>query len=262
MSIDIDYARKKFQEYLDSYDKTDDKIHLKAVHTFCVVDAADEICKEEKFCLEDHKLALLIALLHDIGRFEQLKRFNSFDDKRFNHADFGVNVLFDHRMIEQFISDRQYDEIIKKAIQYHSVFSLDSAGNLSPKERLHAQIIRDADKLDNFRVKDTEKIETLFDTPEEIVAGEEITPVILETVRRHSCVLSRDRVTHMDCWVSYLAFIFDLNFSASFRWILHRDYMNRNIDKISYKNPKTKENMEEIREICNAYLNLHAANFP
>ena len=35
---------------------------------------------------EDRELALLIALLHDIGRFEQLKVYNSYDDNRFDHA--------------------------------------------------------------------------------------------------------------------------------------------------------------------------------
>ena len=33
--IDINYARNQFEEYLNGYDRTDDKIHLKEVHTFC-----------------------------------------------------------------------------------------------------------------------------------------------------------------------------------------------------------------------------------
>ena len=61
-------------------------------------------------------------------------------------------------------------------------------------------------------------------------------------------------MTHMDFWVSYLAFIFDLNFPASFRWIERQNYMNRNIERMVYKNPKTKQDMEEIRQICNDYI--------
>lgn len=256
--VDIEYARKKFDEYLEGYDRKDDKIHLKEVHTFCVLEAADEICREEGFGEEDHQLALLVALLHDIGRFEQLKQFNSFSDQIFNHADFGVKVLFEDGMIRRFIHDDQYDSVIRKAIKYHSLYSLDCVSGLTDREKLHCRIIRDADKLDNFRVKDTEKIETLFDTPEEMVEMEEITPLVLETVRKKKSVVSGDRVTHLDCWVSYLAFIFDLNFAASFRWILRRDYLNRNIDRMTYKNPGTKEVMEEIRGICNAYIKERA----
>ena len=71
--IDLNNARKQFEEYLKGYDGSDSKIHLKAVHTFCVMEAADSICQGEGFSQEDRQLALLIALLHDIGRFEQLK---------------------------------------------------------------------------------------------------------------------------------------------------------------------------------------------
>lgn len=255
--VDVQHARERFEEYLEGYDRGDDKIHLKEVHTFCVLEAADEICREEGFEEEDHQLALLIALLHDIGRFEQLRQFNSFNDQLFNHADFGVKVLFEEGMIRRFIGDSQYDSIIKRAIQYHSLYSLEMVEGLTEREKLHCRIIRDADKLDNFRVKDTERVETLFDTPKEEVEREEITSGVLEAVRGRRSVVSGERVTHLDCWVSYLAFIFDLNFAASFRWILQRDYLNRNIDRMEYRNPETRKVMEEIREICNGYIEEH-----
>lgn len=258
MDIDLDYAKKQFRRYLEDYDLNDDKIHLKVVHTFGVLGAAEEICRGEGFSEEDGQLALLIALLHDIGRFEQLRRFNSFSDQIFNHADFGVKVLFEEGMIERFIRERKYDEVIRKAIQYHSVYSLDAVLGLTKKERLHCQIIRDADKLDNFRVKDTEQIETLFDTAEEVVAAEVVTSAVLDAVRGRRSVVSSERVTHLDCWVSYLAFVFDLNFAASFRWILKRNYMNRNIDRMDYRRPETRAVMEEIRGICNAYVRERA----
>lgn len=37
-----------------------------------------EICHRMHLTEEDTELARIIALLHDIGRFEQLKRFDSF----------------------------------------------------------------------------------------------------------------------------------------------------------------------------------------
>ena len=298
--IDLNSAKAQFEAYLNNSDRTDDKIHLKEVHTFCVVNAADAICRGEGLSEEDHQLALLIALLHDIGRYEQLKACHSFQDSLFDHAKFGVKVLFEDGMIRRFIKDRQYDSIIKKAIAYHSLYSLDEAyslaetglqtgtgpqteagpqaetgpqteagpqtgtdpqtGSISLTEReaLHCKLIRDAAKLDNFRVKATEAIETLFDVSEEMVAREPITPVVMDTVRRRESVFSPDRITHMDCWVSYLAFIFDLNFPSSFRWILERDYFNRNIDRIAYDNPQTKAAMEALRRIGGEYMKAGA----
>lgn len=198
----------------------------------------------------------MIALLHDIGRFEQLTAFNSFDDRKFNHADFGVKVLFEDGMIRDFLENNEYDEIIRKAIQYHSLYQLPEG--LNEKEKLHCQIIRDADKLDNFRVKETCEIETLLDITEEELGKETITEVILETVRNHQCIVSSKRVTHLDCWVSYLAFIFDLNFKSSFRWILERDYLNRNIKRVTYTNSLTIKQMKEVGDICNRYIQEQA----
>ena len=39
----------------------------------------EEICRRMALSPEDTELAKIIALLHDIGRFEQLKRFDSFE---------------------------------------------------------------------------------------------------------------------------------------------------------------------------------------
>ena len=34
--------------------------------------------------------------------------------------------------------------------------------------------------------------------------------------------------------------------------------MNRNIDRMEYRNPKTKRDMEEVREICNRFIRERA----
>ena len=46
--IDLTFAKNSFRRYLEDYDQKDPKIHLKKVHTFCVVEAADYICTQEK----------------------------------------------------------------------------------------------------------------------------------------------------------------------------------------------------------------------
>ena len=43
LHIDFKVAKQAFESYLDEYDREDDKIQLKIVHTYCVVDAAEEI---------------------------------------------------------------------------------------------------------------------------------------------------------------------------------------------------------------------------
>ena len=45
LTRDFDAAKAAFETYLDEYDRADDKIHLKIVHTYGVVDAAEDIAR-------------------------------------------------------------------------------------------------------------------------------------------------------------------------------------------------------------------------
>lgn len=83
-------AKQQFEKYLDGYDSNNDKVRLKIIHTYGVVHAMEEICHRMQLSEEDTELARIIALLHDIGRFEQLKRFDSFEPTTMDHAAYGV----------------------------------------------------------------------------------------------------------------------------------------------------------------------------
>ena len=168
LHIDFKVAKAAFEKYLDEYDRTDDKIHLKIVHTYCVVDAAEEIATRMHLREEDVQLAKIIGLLHDIGRFEQIKRFHSFEPGTMDHAMYGADLLFGpEQMIRRFVKDPSFDQLICVAIAKHSDFKLE--GIEDERTLLHARLIRDADKLDNCRVKLEESMETLLDMDEKTV---------------------------------------------------------------------------------------------
>ena len=122
--IDIAKSKKQFKKYLDKY-KDQDKLgcELKVIHTYKVIENAREIARKLGLTEEDEKLAELIALLHDIGRFEELNLFNQFESRSFNHADYGVKVLFEDKLIRDFVEDDSYDEIIRKAIYNHNKYN-------------------------------------------------------------------------------------------------------------------------------------------
>lgn len=286
--ISLPKAKKAFEAFIRQFDTTDPKIALKIRHTYGVMDACDFLAKEMHLSETDHQLALLIGLLHDIGRFEQLTRFNSYDDNLLSHAQCGLEVLFGVEAannpaifmekknhtdtqniagkntvsindtatfpagnIRAFIETDAYDEIIYHAIKNHSEFKIDP--NLSGQMLLHAQIIRDADKLDNFRVKTEDSIPAMLDVTEEELGQEAVTDAIFQCFYDHRLILKSDRKTHMDMWISYLAFIFDFNFSASFKFVLEHDYISKNIDRIPYTNPDTARKMAQIKEIASSY---------
>lgn len=253
--MDFKTAKRHFEEYLNDYDRTDDKVKLKITHTYGVVKQASDIAKRMQLNQEDTDLAMLIALLHDIGRFEQLKRFDSFEPGTFDHAAYGAEILFQEGMIRRFTEETAWDDIIHTAIALHSEYALPDI----PDERtlLHARLIRDADKLDNCRVKLADRLETFMGATGEDIGRQEISPHILQCIFQNRCIRSEDRITKMDYWLSYIAYFFDIYFKESIAIILEQDYLTRIIRRIPYNNPETAALMEQVESHMQDYL--HAA---
>lgn len=252
--IDFEYAKVAFREYLQDYNLGYGKIELKIRHTYGVVNASEYIAKELSLENDDIELAKLIALLHDIGRFEQIKKFDCFiDNKTIDHAILGNKILFENNLIRNFVANMQYDTIISKAILNHNKLNIEN--NLNDRELLHAKIIRDADKTDNFRVKATDDFENIMDNAsKEILENDIISDEIFNNFLESKVIVSEDRKTYMDFWVSYIAFIFDFNFKAGLRYIQKEDYINKIVNRLNYKNIDTKEKMKKIQKHAIQYV--------
>ena len=124
--MDFEHVKAVFEEYLNGYDRENDKVKLKIVHTYGVVKYAGEIARKMECSGEDVELAELIGLLHDIGRFEQIRRFHSFEPGTMDHAVFGAELLFgEEKLIRRFVEDDKFDELIDAAIRKHSDFKLE-----------------------------------------------------------------------------------------------------------------------------------------
>ena len=247
-------TEKAFKEYLKNYNVEDGSIALKVKHTYEVVRKSEYIATGLNLDKENIELAKIIAILHDIGRFEQIKIYKEFNDKKIEHAEFGIKVLFEDNLIRKFVEDKKYDEIISKAIYNHNKFKIED--NLSDVELLHCKIVRDADKLDNFRVKQEDKMENIFPKiyNEKTINYENISTNVYEDFMRHKCIKLDDRKTIVDYWVCVIAFIFDLNFDISLQYVKEKNYIDTLIDRIEYKNSDTKQKMEDIRKCAKEYI--------
>lgn len=255
MAIDIRYATESFRKYLTSYDSADDKIRLKIVHTFCVKRASEAIADRLHLSGEDRQLAVLIGLLHDIGRFEQLRIYNSFiDADTVDHAALGVKILFEDNKIRDFIIDDSYDKIIREAIANHNRYAIEDG--LSGRSLLHAKIIRDADKLDNYRVKLEDGIETMIGSgiTEENLGSFSISEAVYEEAQRKVSILSSLRKTPMDIWVSYIAVTFDIYFKETLEIIREENYIERLMARVPYTNEITAARMDRLRDLVLAYI--------
>ena len=251
--IDIEKAKKAFDKYVNTYDTNNVKIRLKITHTYNTINAANYITEKLGLDKENRDLAELIALLHDIGRFEQLKIYDSYEDfNTVDHADFGLKVLEEGNLLREFIEEETYDNIIKTAIKYHNKFKVPE--DLDELSMLHTKIIRDADKLDNFNVKQTETTEALYGVSKEEFEQEAMSPIIYETYLSKQLINSKERVTNIDAWVGFFAFIFDFNFPVALEYIKEKNYINIIMDRFEYKNEDTNNKMKQIKKVATEYI--------
>lgn len=235
--------------YIKNYNLNDPDINYKYHHSYRVMKNAVFLAEVLNLSKEDKKLAQVIGLYHDIGRFEQDKLYNSFNDnKNFDHAEYGVKVLFEQNLIKQIPIEEKYYHIIEKAIKNHNKFQIEEG--LNEQELLHSKIIRDADKIDIVYAA-SEKIfsaKVLSYEDENVVIRDEIKEEFYsnKTIKTSS---KKGQKTNSEKVLSYLALIFDLNFKESAQYILD----NKIIENF-YNSLKNKEKYQEYFSYAIKYL--------
>lgn len=252
--IDLKKAKQVFEQYTANYDINDDKVVLKINHTYRVMQRCLEIAQSLNLDDENIKLAGLIGLLHDIGRFEQLKRYQSFiDNQTIDHALLGVEILFEQGLIDQFVIDEKYYLLIKTAVFNHNKYEIESG--LDQQSYLHCQIIRDGDKIDIFKTGLLESFDAFLGVSKEILENDIISEDIFETFMQEKTILSINRKTDLDRWISFLALIFGLEFDYSYQYVNKHQYLKRLIKKLDYKNLDSQIKMKKITACSLNYIN-------
>ena len=248
----VEELKDWFADYVQTFkDKAAEiqNIVLKEEHT-------RRVCREivsigRQLGLPDHELRLaeVIALFHDIGRFEQYARYQTFADQRSeDHAELGVNVLKRLGVLDR--CEESIRDLILRTIRYHNRATL-------PREEtdvclFFAKLLRDADKLDIWRVvtdyyqRDGERNGTLeLDLPN--------TPGFSDAV--YHDVLSRKIVdmnhvrTLNDFKLLQIGWVFDINFEPTLHTVRSRRYLEMIRDVL----PKS-EKIDAIFSIIHEYF--------
>jgi putative nucleotidyltransferase with HDIG domain len=241
-----------FTNYIKNYDLSQVKIKLKAVHTYHVMEVAGKIATSLGLSPDDIELAKVIGLLHDIGRFEQVRLFNSFDDRNFPHAEYSLKILFEDNLIDNITKDDAKKNIIYNAIKYHSDFVLDTIG-VDERTLLHERLIRDADKLDIFRVILTEDLIAIVNLERAEISQLNISEDVLKSLFSYESINRNARRNKLDIILTFLGFIYDINFRESFKIILEEKYIEQITEKILDLNPNLKDTVEKIRSTAILY---------
>ena len=208
MLIDMIEAKKAFKEYVKKYNPEDEKIKIKIVHIEKVAENSKRIAQNLGLSQEDVELAELIGLLHDIGRFEQVRLYHTFVDKdSINHGEYGAKILFEDGLIRNFIKDNKFDKIIKLAIVNHNRADIEE--DLTERERLHAKIIRDADKTDIFRILISGDKKAIWEKAD--LSDDKISDEIYREFVEDKRINYKERKTSADILVSHFNYVYDLD---------------------------------------------------
>ena len=254
--IDLNAAKEGMRRFLQEYEKKDiPGFRLKTVHTYHVAENARWLAEELSLGEEDVKLAELIGLLHDLGRFEELRKTGMLANESFDHGMCGERMLRERGMIRRFIADESYDEIIFAAVRNHNRFTIEEG--LDGRMLLHAKLIRDADKLDNFRVKIEEPIEEIFPNrmfslPQ--ICASDVSEEVMRAIRGHRCVDVHDRKTPLDYMICILAFVFDFSFAPTRQRVRENSYIPMLLKRVECTDPKGIAQLKEAEEIIAGFL--------
>ena len=198
-----------FEKYVSNYNLNDPNIYLKYKHTGKVAENCERIAKSLNLSEQDIDLAWEIGMLHDIGRFEQLRRFDTFIDiESIDHAEFGGDLLFKEGLIQQFDDEKENYELLEKAIRLHSLYRLPD--NLSERELLFCQMIRDADKIDIYRANIETGLHVINHVTKEELLNSEITPEVYQVFCEEREIPRNIRKTIADNLVGHIALTFEL----------------------------------------------------
>ncbi|MBR1797304.1 MAG: HD domain-containing protein [Clostridiales bacterium] len=250
--IDRIRVKKEFKDYISDYDLNDDKIRLKAVHTYKVAENSERIALSLELSPDDVDLAWLIGMLHDIGRFEQLRRYHTFiDADSIDHAQFGADLLFKEGLIRRFIDEDIYDGLIESSIRMHNLYILPET--LKGREEIYAKIIRDADKIDIYRVNIDFSPEVVYDTTAEELSKASICDEVMKASLMHDTVNRSLRKSPVDSIVGHISLVYGIYYPESIKILQEQGNITK-LMKFRNDNPETTERLKLICAEVNKYM--------
>lgn len=251
LRINRERVKQAFARYVRQYNAKDEKILLKIQHTYRVAEISEQIAVGLGMSEYDIDLAWLIGMLHDIGRFEQLRQYGTFvDADSIDHAQFGVELLFREGLIRDYVDgicmridaertvrkpvDFAAGEIekmtgdlhvIQVAIWNHSAYRIEEG--LDERTLLFCRIIRDADKVDIFKVAYDTPMEVLYRCTLEEFQNAAVTPEVIQAYQEGHAILRNLKKTPVDFLVGHIALVFELEFPVSRKIAQEQGYIQK-----------------------------------
>ncbi|WP_245684787.1 HD domain-containing protein [Orenia metallireducens] len=225
-----------------------ENIDLKYKHSYEVCKFIIKIAKSLPLNKSQLYTAKVIALFHDLGRFEQYAKYKTFSDtKSEDHAKLGVKILKENEVLA-LVNDTTA-QIILKAISYHNKVQLPT--DESEECLFYTKLIRDADKLDIWRVV----LENYNSKSRNKTVGLGLADTTEISTNVYNQVMNREVVRYEnlkslnDFKLIQIGWVYDINFQKSFEIIKDKQY----IEQLFKTLPNSKK-LADLHCRINAYL--------
>jgi hypothetical protein len=185
----LETLTRRYHAYVDTFRTADGALpqllQLKLEHTLHVVEDAERVMSGEAWPEHAFMLGEACALLHDIGRYSQLTEFGTFQDaKSIDHAVRGVEVLQAGRLLDGLAEVERKRILVSVAL--HNKKSVPAL--LKAEAAVLVYLVRDADKLDIFRVLESALNDGSLESNPEIAWNLQVkgapSPEVVEAVRQ------------------------------------------------------------------------------
>ena len=229
---DVEAVKSWFRDYVEEFKHGSEAMVentiLKEDHTLRVCAEALAIGKALRLSPNALHIAELCALLHDVGRFEQYRRYGTFVDARsVNHAGLSVTVATSHNVLAPLRENLK--NLILQVIACHNQARLPADG--SEIFLFFARLLRDADKLDIYKVVTDYYSRTghhrnkaiELDLPDTDGFSDDV----YENLMNRQIVDIRHLKNFNDFKLLQVGWIFDINFSAAFSVVQSRRYLEK-----------------------------------
>ncbi|MCY1634806.1 HD domain-containing protein [Marinifilum sp. D737] len=239
-----------FETYSNSFSSENEEIQLnfdlKRNHSFNTVELITELSSECELNDEQLLISKTIALLHDVGRFEQLLKHETFsDNEQDNHIDLGIDLLKSENVLGKLEEDTA--QIIFECIRYHDIDNLPKSVNENALTFL--KLLRDADRIDILNILSKYYTEYKPGANKrlemELADKPEISKMVYKLVMDEKVVSKKDVLTLNEQKLHQMSWVYDLNFKKSFKVVSEKNYLKKIYESL----PKKDEVIDMYRQM-------------